>query len=80
MSDARLHDLRHGFGTVAGGLGLNAFMIRDLLGQKTLSMTSRYVERDIDPLRTAADAVSGRIAAAMRGESAEVVELSKAKR
>lgn len=80
LGDARLHDLRHGFGTVAGGLGLNAFIIRDLLGHKTLAMSGRYVERDIDPLRTAADAVSGRIAAAMKGESAEVVELPRARR
>jgi hypothetical protein len=66
-------------GTYAGSAGLNAFMVRDLLGHKTLAMTNRYVERDADPLRAAANAVSGRIAAAMAGEKgAEVVELMEA--
>lgn len=40
-------------------------MIRDLLGHKTLAMTGRYVERDTNPMRAAADRVAGRIAAAM---------------
>jgi hypothetical protein len=40
-------------------------MIRDLLGHKTLAMTGRYVERDNNPLRAAADQVAGRIAAAL---------------
>jgi integrase len=79
LENARLHDLRHTVGTYAGSAGLNAFMVRDLLGHKTLAMTNRYVERDADPLRAAANAVSGRIAAAMAGEKgAEVVELTEA--
>jgi integrase len=45
IEDARLHDLRHTVGTYASGAGLNAFLIRDLLGHKTLAMTGRYVER-----------------------------------
>jgi integrase len=65
IPDARLHDLRHTVGTYAGQAGLNAFMIRDLLGHKTLAMTGRYVERDTSPMRAAADQVAGRIAAAM---------------
>lgn len=80
LDNIRLHDLRHGYGTAAGGLGLNAFMVRDLLGHKTLAMSGRYVERDTDPLRAAADSVAGKIAGAMEGKEAEVVELSKAKR
>jgi len=75
LTDARLHDLRHTTGTYAGAAGLNAFIVRDLLGHKTLAMTGRYVERDTDPLRAAADHVSGRIAAAMAGKTAEVVPL-----
>jgi integrase len=65
---ARLHDLRHTVGTYGGQSGLNAFMVRDLLGHKTLAMTSRYVERDTKPLRAAADQVSEKIAAAMSGK------------
>ena len=44
IQNARLHDLRHTVGTYAGAAGLNAFMVRDLLGHKTLAMTGRYVE------------------------------------
>ncbi len=71
IPDARLHDLRHTVGTYGGQARLNAFMIRDLLGHKTLAMTGRYVERDTNPLRAAADQVSARIAAAMSGGAAE---------
>jgi integrase len=78
LPDARLHDLRHTTGTFAGQAGLNAFMVRDLLGHKTLAMTGRYVQRDADPLRVAADTVSGRIAAAMAtGKGADVVTLPR---
>ena len=77
ITNARLHDLRHTVGTYAGSAGLNAFLVRDLLGHKTLAMTGRYVERNADPLRAAAEAVSSQIAAAMAGTSADVVPLTK---
>jgi integrase len=51
LSDLRIHDLRHGFGTRAAGLGANALVLRDALGHKTLAMTSRYVSRQNDPVR-----------------------------
>ncbi len=72
--DARLHDFRHTVGTYGGAAGFNAFVIRDLLGHKTLAMTGRYVEKDADPLKRAADAVANRISAAMAGKQAEVVD------
>jgi integrase len=76
VPDLRIHDLRHGVGTYAGAAGLNAFLIRDLLGHRTLSMTGRYVSKHVDPLRAAADAVSKQIAAALEGnQPAEVVNL-----
>ena len=80
LADVRLHDFRHTVGTYGGQAGFNAFVVRDLLGHKTLAMTGRYVERDIHPLRTAADAVSGRIAAAMQGNVANVAKLERRKR
>jgi integrase len=64
LDNARLHDLRHTVGTYAGQAGLNAFVVRDILGHKTLAMTDRYVSQDTNPLRGAADQVAGRIAAA----------------
>jgi integrase len=78
LDGVRLHDLRHTTGTYAGQAGLNAFLVRDLLGHKTLAMTGRYVQPDADPLRAAADAVSGSIAAAMAGGAgAEVVPITR---
>ncbi len=53
-------------------------MVRDFRGHKTMAMTGRYVEKATEPLRAAADAVAGRVAAAMNGrQEAEVVELRK---
>ncbi len=53
-------------------------MVRDLLGHKTMAMTGRYVEKATEPLRAAADAVSGRVAAAMNGrQEAAIVQLKK---
>jgi len=70
LDDVRVHDLRDTVGTDAGSAGHNAFVIRDLLGHKTLAMTNRYVERDAEPIRTAADQVAGKIAAAMEPKKA----------
>ena len=77
IPDVRIHDLRHTVGTYAAQAGANAFLVRDKLGHKTLAMTGRYVERDVEPLRVLTDKVETRIAAAMsgNGEEAEVVEL-----
>ena len=78
VPDGRLHDFRHTTGTFAAQAGFNAFMVRDLLGHKKISMTSRYVEKATEPLRAAADAVSGRVAAAMDSwQEAEVIALKK---
>lgn len=80
LPDGRLHDLRHSVGTYAAHAGGNAFIIRDLLGHKTMAMTGRYVQRAVDPVRLLADKVSGRIAAALNGDSGEVVPLRGNKR
>jgi integrase len=81
LQDVRLHDLRHTVGTYAGATGANAFVIRDVLGHKTLAMTGRYVSRDVDPLRAVTDAVSARIGAALNhpGAPAEVVSIAQRK-
>lgn len=75
VEDGRLHDLRHSVGTFAAQAGSNAFLIRDLLGHKTLAMTGRYVERAVEPVRELADKVSNRIAAALDGDGGQVVRL-----
>ncbi len=49
-----MHDFRHTMGTYAAQAGLNAFMVRDLLGHKTMALTGRYVEKAVDPLHALA--------------------------
>jgi integrase len=80
IPDGRLHDLRHSVGTFAALAGANAFVVRDLLGHKTLAMTGRYVERAADMVRATADAVSNRVAAALNAGStapAEVIKIAE---
>jgi integrase len=69
LDDFRLHDLRHTVGTYSGQTGANAFMVRDLLGHKTLAMTGRYVGRNVDPTRELANLVSDRINEAISSNS-----------
>ncbi len=78
LEDVRLHDLRHTVGTYAGQSGANAFLVRDLLRHKDLSVTGRYVNRADDPVRTLSDQVGERIAAGLAGrKAAEVVAFKR---
>ncbi|MFZ3352641.1 MAG: tyrosine-type recombinase/integrase, partial [Xanthobacteraceae bacterium] len=78
LADVRLHDLRHTVGSHAGQSGANAFLVRDLLRHKNLSMTSRYVNRADDPVRTLSEMVGEKIAAGLAGrKSGEVVEFKR---
>jgi integrase len=67
LADVRLHDLRHTVGSHAGQSGANAFLVRDLLRHKDLSMTGRYVNRADDPVRTLSEMVGEQIAAGLAG-------------
>ncbi len=51
-----------------------------MLGHAQASTTERYSHLAPDPVKTANEMIGQRIAAAMRGESAEVVELNGTKR
>jgi integrase len=75
LKDARFHDLRHSYGTMAGATGANAFLVKDAMGHKTLAMTARYVGRDANPMRQLVDSVAGRVSAALGGKDAEIVPL-----
>jgi hypothetical protein len=66
--------------THAGQSGANAFLVRDLLRHKDLSMTGRYVNRADDPVRTLSDQVGERIAAGLAGrKGAEILPLKQAR-
>jgi integrase len=66
LDGLRIHDLRHTYASfgAAGGLGLP--IIGKLLGHARANTTQRYAHLDNDPLRKAADAIGGRIAAALQ--------------
>ena len=73
VSDVRLHDLRHTFGTYAGQTGGNTYAIRDALRHKTVAMTARYVNRADDPIRLLSNQVGERIASSLAGRARDVV-------
>ncbi len=78
LPDVRLHDLRHSFASVGAAGGDSLLIIGKLLGHKNAASTQRYAHLGDDPLRSAADRISQKIAAAMSGQpEAEVVELKK---
>ena len=80
IKNARPHDFRHTAGTYTAQSGANAFVVCDVLGHKSLAMSGRHVGRSVDPLRTATDHFSNRVAAAMGGKpSADVVDLNPGK-
>jgi integrase len=81
LSEIRPHDLRHTVGIFGAQAGANAFLVRDLLGHKTLAMTGRYVERSADPVRALADQVNARVASALNGlPTAKVVQLKQGRK
>lgn len=76
LEDVRLHDLRHTFGGVGAGGGLSLPIIGKILGHTQAATTQRYAHLAADPLRQAADRISGEIAAALNGKAeGEVVRL-----
>jgi len=80
IEDVRLHDLRHSFASVGAAGGDSLLVIGSLLGHHDTQTTARYAHLSNDPVKRAADRISGSIAATMSGNpSAEVVELPKRK-
>ena len=78
IPDVRLHDLRHSFASVGAASGDSLYVIGKLLGHAQSRTTQRYAHLGDDPLRSAADRIAGKIAAAMKGDDgAEVVKLPK---
>ena len=68
LEDVRLHDLRHSFASVAVAAGASLPLIGGLLGHTQPSTTARYAHLSADPLRAAAEATAGTIAAAMKAK------------
>ena len=79
IPDIRLHDLRHGFASVGASGGESLYIIGSLLGHQDATTTKRYSHLHDDPRKAAADRIASKIDAAMRGDEAEVVDLSNSK-
>ena len=67
LADVRLHDLRHAFASVAASSGMGLPIIGKMLGHSQPATTARYAHLASDPVKAAAAAVAGKIAAAMGG-------------
>jgi len=65
LDDVRLHDLRHAFASVAASSGMGLPIIGKILGHTQAATTHRYAHLASDPVKAAAAAVAGKIAAAM---------------
>ncbi len=71
LDDVRLHDLRHAFASVAASSGMGLPIIGKMLGHSQPATTARYAHLASDPVKAAAAAVAGKIAAAMNSGSGE---------
>jgi integrase len=65
LKDVRIHDLRHTFASTAVAAGQGLPMIGKPLGHTQVQTTARYAHLATDPVRTAADSISKRLAEAM---------------
>lgn len=65
LSDARIHDLRHTFASVAATNGMSLLTIGKILGHKSEQTTKRYAHLDRGTLREAAGQIASSIARSM---------------
>jgi integrase len=72
LTGVRIYDLRHTFAATGAGGGLSLPLIGRLLGHTQARTTQRYAHLADDPLREAADKITGVITG---GKSAQVVRL-----
>jgi len=67
LKSVRLHDLRHGFASVAVADGSSLYILGKVLGHTQARTTEKYAHLDADPIRAVADRTARKIAAAMKG-------------
>jgi integrase len=76
LDDVRIYDLRHAFASIAASRGMGLRIIGKMLGHTQAQTTLRYAHLFSKPVKDAAEAVAGEIAAAMQsGRSATVQPL-----
>jgi integrase len=67
IPDVRIHDLRHTFASVAVAAGQGLPMIGKLLGHTQVQTTARYAHLAADPVKAAAEQVSGKLVNSLLG-------------
>ncbi|MFO1086752.1 MAG: tyrosine-type recombinase/integrase [Reyranellaceae bacterium] len=67
LSDVRMHDLRHGFASIAVADGSSLYLVGKVLGHTQASTTQRYAHLHLDPVRAVADRTSRKLAGALKG-------------
>lgn len=55
LADVRFHDLRHTFATRLAQSGIDLYVVKQLLGHKTITMTMRYAHHNPESLRHGVD-------------------------
>jgi integrase len=75
LDDVRLHDLRHSFASVGASAGMGLPIIGKMLGHTQPATTARYAHLASDPVKAAAATVASKIAAAMEGETGDVLPM-----
>lgn len=65
LNNVRLHDLRRSLATYLAGAGVNAFVLRDVLGHSSITMSARYVQQASGALIDASESAAAYVAAAM---------------
>lgn len=74
IAGTRLHDLRRTVMTQAAAMGVNAHLLRDMVGHKTTAMADRYIRSAGEPLTELRERIGSGMAARMEGGEAEVTE------
>lgn len=82
LKDVRMHDLRHGFASIAVADGSSLYLVGKVLGHSQAATTQRYAHLQLDPVRAVADRTSRKLAGALAGggKVANVVKLGVRRR
>ena len=72
LGDVRMHDLRHSFASIAVSGGASLPIIGALLGHTSAVTTQRYAHLSDDPLRSATEAIGGKIEGALHGSGGAI--------
>src|SRR5262249_30489478 len=73
----RVHDLRHGFASVAVADGSSLYLVGKILGHTQAATTQRYAHLQLDPLRAVADRTARKIAGDLERKGGTVVKLPR---